>query len=311
MVNNPLISCIIIFFNAGEQFLIEAIESVFAQTYTNWELLLVDDGSTDGSTAIALQYVQKYPQQVRYLEHAGHENLGMSATRNLGIHYAKGEYITFLDADDCWLCHTLEDQTTILEAHPEAAMVYGSIQFWYSWTGNPEDIARDFIDTPEVFLRSPKTYIDTILQPPNLFLLLLQMKIGISGMLVRRQAIDQVGRFEEQFRGLYEDQVFCAKICLEFPVFVSYQCWYYYRQHPDSCCAIAEKAKKQDWQLQRLAFLNWVEQYLSTNGHRETSAWQTVQKELWSYRHPILSFPFNQIQRISSRIKQKCLKLWI
>ncbi|MDJ0799822.1 MAG: glycosyltransferase family 2 protein, partial [Calothrix sp. MO_167.B12] len=96
------ISCIIIFFNAGEQFFIEAIESVFAQTYENWELLLVDDGSTDGSTEIALRYAQKYPEKVRYLEHKEHQNRGMSATRNLGIRHAKGEYITFLDADDVW-----------------------------------------------------------------------------------------------------------------------------------------------------------------------------------------------------------------
>ncbi|MEM9162571.1 MAG: glycosyltransferase, partial [Cyanobacteria bacterium P01_F01_bin.4] len=54
MNNQPLISCIVIFFNAGEQFFREAIDSIFAQTYDNWELLLVDDGSTDESTRIAL-----------------------------------------------------------------------------------------------------------------------------------------------------------------------------------------------------------------------------------------------------------------
>ncbi len=84
MTSKPLISCIIIFFNAGDKFFIEAIQSVFAQTYENWELLLVDDGSTDGSTDIAISYTQKYPEKVFYLEHEGHQNRGMSATRNLG-----------------------------------------------------------------------------------------------------------------------------------------------------------------------------------------------------------------------------------
>ncbi|WP_293084415.1 glycosyltransferase family A protein, partial [Moorena sp. SIO4A1] len=145
MSNKPLVSTIIIFLNP-EPFLQETIESVFAQTYDNWELLLVDDGSTDGSTEIALQYARQYPEKVRYLEHEGHQNRGMSATRNLGIRHAKGEYIAFLDADDIWLPNTLAEQVVLLNAHPEAAMVYGPIQWWYSWTGNPEDQQRDYFE---------------------------------------------------------------------------------------------------------------------------------------------------------------------
>jgi glycosyltransferase involved in cell wall biosynthesis len=97
--NKSLISVIIIFLNS-EEFIQEAIESVFAQTYNNWELLLVDDGSTDGSTNIALQYAEQHGERVRYLEHNNRQNRGMSASRNLGIREAKGEYIAFLDADD-------------------------------------------------------------------------------------------------------------------------------------------------------------------------------------------------------------------
>ena len=102
MSSKPLVSGIIIFLNA-EKFIEEAIDSVFAQTYDNWELLLVDDGSTDRSTKIAQQYAQHYLAKVRYLEHENHQNLGMSATRNLGIRNVKGKYIAFLDADDVWL----------------------------------------------------------------------------------------------------------------------------------------------------------------------------------------------------------------
>src|SRR5205809_3316024 len=77
----PLVSGTIIFLNA-ERFIDEAIQSVLAQTYENWELLLVDDGSTDGSTAIARSYAERYPAKIRYLEHPGHKNHGMSASRN-------------------------------------------------------------------------------------------------------------------------------------------------------------------------------------------------------------------------------------
>src|SRR2546422_6997659 len=107
MSGKSLVSVITIFYNA-ERFLREAIESVFAQTYYPWELLLVDDGSVDKSTDIALEYARIYPEKVRYVEHNGHRNLGMSASRNLGIAHAKGEYVTLLDADDVWFPQTLD-----------------------------------------------------------------------------------------------------------------------------------------------------------------------------------------------------------
>jgi glycosyltransferase involved in cell wall biosynthesis len=138
MNGKPLVSAITIFLNC-EKYIEEAIESVFAQTYDNWELLLVDDGSTDNSTAIALRYAQEYPHKVRYLEHPDHENRGMSATRNLGIRNAKGEYIAFLDADDVWFPQKLEQQVATMHSQPEAEIVFGPTQYWYSWTSNPLD----------------------------------------------------------------------------------------------------------------------------------------------------------------------------
>src|SRR2546428_10012786 len=145
MNNQPFVSVIIIFWNA-DRFIAEAIESVFAQTYRAWELLLVDDGSSDCSTTIARSYSERDPQHVRYLEHPGHANRGMSASRNLGIDHAGGEYIALLDADDVWFTHTLEEQVGILErAHPDVAMLYGPIQWWYSWTGQPDDRERDHV----------------------------------------------------------------------------------------------------------------------------------------------------------------------
>src|SRR5690349_14319499 len=102
MSNNPSVSIIVIFLNAV-QFIEEAIESVFGQSYDDWELLLVDDGSTDGSAEAAARYAEQWPDKVRYLTHAGRRNRGMSASRNLGIKQARGRYVAFLDADDVWL----------------------------------------------------------------------------------------------------------------------------------------------------------------------------------------------------------------
>lgn len=199
----PLVSCIIIFLNAGEKFFIEAIESVFAQTYDSWELLLVDDGSTDESTTIALGYAQQYPDKVRYLEHESHQNLGMSATRNLGIRHSKGEYIGLLDADDVWLPQKLEKQVAILETQPEAGMVCGPTQYWYSWTRNSEDTLRDSMREIGNLVEPNRLY-----QPPTLLGLLLQNKINAPatcGVLLRRELFEKIGGFEETFRGMFED----------------------------------------------------------------------------------------------------------
>lgn len=280
MTSEPLVSCIIIFLN-GEPYLGEAIESIFAQTYSNWELLLVDDGSSDGSTQIAQRYAQAHPERVRYLEHAGHQNRGMSATRNLGIRQARGAYVAFLDADDVWLPHKLAQQVAILNRQPRAGMVYGRTLIWHSWTGRPEDRERDhFLD-----LGVPP---DTLVEPPTLFLRLLENKTQTPttcNVLIRGSVFTQVGGFEEHFRGMYEDQAFFAKLHLHYPVYVAGECWARYRQHPASCSALSEQLS--DYHATRLPLLCWLADYLTRAGFaRDSTAGRAVQRELWLCRHP-------------------------
>jgi glycosyltransferase involved in cell wall biosynthesis len=304
MGSRPLVSVIIIFLNAAK-FLQEAIESVWAQTYDHWELLLVDDGSTDASTALARRYVAQAPGKVRYLEHCSHQNRGMSASRNLGIRHAKGEYIAFLDADDVWLPHKLEQQVAIMDSQPAAAMVYGATQYWHSWTGNAEDLGRDWV---------PKLGVppNTLIQPPTLLSLFWRGEAVVPSpcdIMVRREVIEGVGGFEEAFRSLYEDQVFYAKICLIAPVFVSDQCWDRYRQHRESACAVAGKTGLN--LSAHLTFLNWIEEYLSKQGVNNAEVWEALQKKLRPYRQPILhrllvcgQHRIRQMQRLLRKIAQ-------
>ena len=114
-----LVSVVIIFFNE-ERFLAEAVASVYAQTYHDWELLLVDDGSSDRSSEIARGYVERDPARVRYLQHPGHVNRGQGAARNLGVRAAQGEWVAFLDGDDVWLPERLERSVALALAHAEA-----------------------------------------------------------------------------------------------------------------------------------------------------------------------------------------------
>ncbi|HYP26927.1 MAG TPA: glycosyltransferase [Blastocatellia bacterium] len=276
----PLVSVITIFLNA-EKFIEEAVESVLAQTYGRWELLLVDDGSTDNSTEIALAYARSHPHKIRYLQHQGHANRGMSASRNLGIREARGEYVAFLDADDVWESEKLSEQVEILGAHPEAAMVYGATRYWYSWTGHPQDSGRDFSQGLGV---RP----NTLVKPPGLVSVLLRDQVATAtGCLARREILLEVGGYEESFRGLFEDQVVHSKICLKAPVFVSSRCWYKYRKHPDSCCSVAERAGQHH--SQRLAFLNWLEAYSGEQGVEDSELRRVIKKERWKSRHPLIS----------------------
>jgi glycosyltransferase involved in cell wall biosynthesis len=284
-----------IFLNEGK-FLAEAVESVLAQTYQNWDLLLVDDGSTDDSTKIALRYAEQYPAKVRYLEHNGHGNRGASAARNLGISNAKGKYIAFLDADDVWLPQKLARQVEILNSQPAAAMLCGATQWWYSWTGSPEDTKRDHI-------RALSVQPDTLVMPPKLLTLFLK-KTNVPctcSVLLRREIIDVTGGFEESFHRVFTDHAFYAKVCLKAPVFISGDCWDKYRQHPDSCCSVAKRTK--GLRHAEGFYLSWLEAHLLAEGIKTSELWRALRKKQWLCRHPTLDHLLVRIERNLVRMK--------
>jgi glycosyltransferase involved in cell wall biosynthesis len=95
----------------GDRYIGEAIDSILAQTYKDYEIIVVDDGSTDNTAQVA----QQYGNQIQYLSQT---NQGVAASRNLGLSVAKGEYIAFLDQDDLFLSHKLLAQVTLLEKNP-------------------------------------------------------------------------------------------------------------------------------------------------------------------------------------------------
>jgi glycosyltransferase involved in cell wall biosynthesis len=269
------VSIITIFFNA-KKFLEEAINSAIAQFCDRWELLLVDDGSTDGSTEIALRYARQYPEKVRYLEHQNHQNLGMSAARNLGINNAKGKYISFLDADDLWLPNKLEQQLAILESQPDADFLCAPTLWWYGWTNKAEDAKRDFVQYFDVKL-------NTVVAPPKLLILFLRDEwASLCDILVPLELVRSLGGYESSFRGMYEDQAFHAKLCLQSSVFVSSQCWYWYRQHSDACTLLAHKTRQT--RAARYIFLTWLKKYLSQKGFKNTQVWHVVRQEIQPYR---------------------------
>ena len=260
----PIVSGIIICFN-GVRFLAEAIQSIVHQTFDEWELLLVEDGSTDGSAEVAQDYAQRMPRQIRYLEHDGHRRLGMAASRNLGIQAARGRYIAFLDSDDRWVPEKLAQQVTMLDAAPTAAMIYGRTLAWHSWGPEGERLGADHFR--ELGVRPNR-----VVPPPELLCLALQNGGPLpsnSNALWRRSIAHEIGGFEPSFRTVYSDVTFYVKVLRRYPVLVSSQCWDWYRQHAAS--AVHEALQSGEWHpvtpnRARARLLQWIEEYFSAVG---------------------------------------------
>lgn len=268
----PLVSVVTSFLNE-EAFLLEAIESVIGQTYENWELLLVDDGSRDGSSRIAREFARAYGPKIRYLEHEGHRNKGTSPSRNAGLSQSAGELVAFLDADDVWMPEKLTFQVSLMERERRVGMICGASLYWNSWENSErkDKVVRVGVEQNRVF------------EPPELMESLYPLGKGAAPaptcLLVRKEVIDGLGGFEDEFgSGMFEDQAFLSKVYLAHPVFVSDKVCDKYRIRPGSVCATTLGAG--EYQLHRRHYLTWLERYLDANhvSHRRTR--RLLRKEL-------------------------------
>lgn len=271
-----LVSIVTIFLN-GREFFDEARESIFRQSYTDWEWLLVDDGSSDGMTEIAQGLAAQFPERIRYLCHPGRQNRGMSASRNLGLRHARGEFLALLDVDDIYLPDKLAVHVDTLRRHPECAMVYGPLHFWYGWTGKPEDLEKEFVCPMG-------EEHDLVVAPPQKVLRVLDKLEGLPApcsMLLRSDVAREVGGFETAFPGMYEDEAFFSKICCAYPIYLLSSIHERYRQHPNSYCAEAERRGEYypgRRNRSRYRFLCWLQAY--ARGRNLTDVLQAVTGEL-------------------------------
>ena len=126
----------------GEKYISETIDSVLSQTYTDWEMIIVDDGSKDGSADIVLKYMAK-DGRIKFLQQ---KNAGSAAARNNGIRSAEGQYIALLDADDVWENNFLEEQIAFMK-EKNAVCVYSSYK---CIDENSNEILQPVICKPEI-----------------------------------------------------------------------------------------------------------------------------------------------------------------
>jgi glycosyltransferase involved in cell wall biosynthesis len=259
------VSVIIPFLDA-ERYIQEAIESVYAQTHRRWELLLIDDGSTDASTSIAKSHAERRPDRVRYLAHEHHQNRGTSISRNVGIDQATGEFIAFLDADDVFLPQRLERGVTLLQQHTNATMAYGQTEYWYDWLGSASHLPNR--------IQPHGIPANRVVPGRDLLTAYLTERAAIpcpTSIIVRRQS--SAARFIDAFTGLYDDQAYLAHFCLHNDVFVSDEYWDRYRQHPQSLCATSTGGRNI---AERARYLRWLRQLLLTEAVRDPGVWHAL-----------------------------------
>lgn len=296
MSGTPPVSVVLIFYDDA-RFLAEAVDSVLAQTFGDWELILADDGSTDGSTEIARRYVEAHRGRIRYVEHPGHANHGISATRNLGISRARGTYVAFLDSDDVWRPEKLEEQVAILRAHPEVGLLFGASLYWWSWASDSAAADR---------LMPIGAPADRVHHPPALATLLYPLGRGVppcpSSCIVRRDVLEGLGCFEAHMPGLYDDQGFLAKAYLATPVYVSSRCWDRYRRHPG---AVTLATTPERYEEVRRYFLTWYEGHLDACGVDDAAVRAALRRAWWPHRHPRLAALRRRAGRGRARLRRR------
>lgn len=177
---SPEVSVIMPVFN-GEKYVADAIRSLLAQTWEAWELIVVDDGSTDATPSILGQF-----QDLR-IRRARQENSGEASARNVGLDLARGQRVAFLDADDLYLPTALEDHSSFLESHPEWDVVFSD---GYLCDGSGRVLSR-------LTEHRPGIYTGDILEPLVLTAGVITVPVCT---MVRRQIVVRNGiRFDPSF----------------------------------------------------------------------------------------------------------------
>jgi len=186
---SSLVSVIIPTYN-GRDTIERAIKGVMMQTYRNFELIIVDDGSTDSTNSILQKYacVSKLQKQ----KHAG-----PAAARNLGLRIARGKYVAFLDDDDTWIPEKLELQVEILEKHQSVGLTFGNLEVVDKW-GKSQGF----------MIYSHECHV-----PSWQDLLVRLFRLPPSSTLIRKDLIDRIGGFDTDFKGPgYEDRDFNLRL---------------------------------------------------------------------------------------------------
>ncbi len=250
--NHAKVSVIIPSYNRAV-FLREAIESLLSQTYPVFEIVVVDDGSTDETKEVC----DRYPN-VKYIYQS---NQGISVARNTGISVSKGEYLLFLDSDDRLLPKAVEIGVNCINAHPEVGFVFGSYIFQ---SINADGSYR----TEEIYENQPEVAdYATILAAEH--------KIQCACVIFRRVAIESVGGFDPNLATMEDINLF-LRVAREFPIYFHNQIVFEYRYHGSNL-----SAKSAGMLISALHSHSLQWSYIEQTGNKEYEAAYERGRQAW------------------------------
>ncbi len=236
----PKVTVVIPTYNCAK-YLASAIDSVLGQTFQDFELIIVNDGSVDNTDSVVKPYVGKYPGKIRYLSQ---ENKGLAATRNVAIDHSKGEYIALLDSDDCFLPNRLESGVEILSSRPDIALTHANIRYI-------DEEGKD-MGIPE---RDPRHLSGRIFNE----LLLLKAHISLPTILVRKECFERYGKFDEHLSRLgCEDREMWLRIAKD--------CRFFYQDTVLACYRIRQQSMSRNLGRMREARTYVLDKYCPAVG---------------------------------------------
>ncbi len=217
----PSVEVIVPAYNAAS-FLAAALDSVVAQTFTDWRILLVDDGSTDATAEIAASYADRLGPKLKYIYQP---NAGLPAARNTAIRHAEGQYLALLDADDIWLPCRLAETLEVFARSTKIGLTYGFIDGI-----DPQGHVLSTFQTPS---KHPEGKIAR-------YIYMREIDLPCPSITFRKACVDAVGTFDESMRAT-EDRDLWLRIALRFEVALVRKVIAQYRTSPQAMTSDPER----------------------------------------------------------------------
>lgn len=319
---NPKFSIIVPLYNKAP-YVRKALDSIEFQTFTDWECIIVDDGSTDNSIAICEEFLSTH-----YTSHITHKNIriisqpnsGVAKARNVGVENSHGEYLCFLDADDWWEPTYLEEMSQLIGAYPDAGL-YGC-DYYYVKNGKMKIYPKN----AEGYIDYCKVYTDCKAMP-----------IHPNGAIIPRNVFDEIGGFNPSIK-MGEDFILFMQIVLKYKVaFLNKQLVYFNQDADPKWRAITKLHKPEHHMLWHVSHWEEIERtnaaykamidmlrvksllpYWLSNEHHDAAVAE-LKKVDWSmqsrkaktqYEKPIWLLKIQRItMHFGSYFKQKLIKL--
>lgn len=204
-------------YNAA-RYLPAAIESVIAQTFEDWRIVLVDDGSTDNTADVVAPFVDRLGPKLKYIKQS---NRGLPAARNVAIANSSAEFLALLDADDVWLPCRLSESLKCFEGRPQVGLTYG-----FNDRIDPEGKIVDTFDRRQ-------KHGEGRIAP---YIYMRKVDLNCPTVTFRRKCVDEVGPFDESLRAT-EDRDLWLRIALRYEVALVPKVIAHYRMSPNSMSA--------------------------------------------------------------------------